>query len=45
LKRLIQEWGLSLEVKQVVKPGDDTENGNGLHFRKLVNFPTIQSVG
>lgn len=29
VEEVVASWGLSLEVKQVVKPGDDTENGNG----------------
>ena len=29
IEEVIQNWGLSLEVKQVVKPGEDVINGNG----------------
>jgi hypothetical protein len=29
IEQVIQEWGLSLEVKQVVRPGEDVVNGNG----------------
>ena len=29
VEEVVANWGLSLEIKQVVKPGDDTENGNG----------------
>lgn len=29
VEEVIQDWGLSLDVKQVVRPGDDETNGNG----------------
>lgn len=29
IEQVIEEWGLSLEVRQVVRPGDDPTRGNG----------------